>query len=128
MSNNNFIKEFSNNILTLHRYTKRLIAITTDIILCILCTWMAFAVRSEYWLTLKPALDVSILYEAFNFNSALISAMIAIPLFWLFGLYRTIFRYTGFSIFFTILMSSIVYGFLYFFIGVYGFKIITRTI
>ena len=128
MSNNNFIKEFSNNILTLHRYTKRLIAITTDIILCILCTWMAFAVRSEYWLTLKPALDVSILYEAFNFNSALISAMIAIPLFWLFGLYRTIFRYTGFSIFFTILMSSIVYGFLYFFIGVYGVKIIPRPI
>ena len=54
--------------------------------------------------------------------------MIAIPIFWLFGLYRTIFRYTGFSIFFNILNASIIYGLLYFIIGVLGIKLIPKPI
>ena len=89
---------------------------------------MAFAIRSEYWLAIKPEIDRSILLQDFSFNSVLISILIAIPIFWLFGLYRTIFRYTGFSIFFTILMSSFVYGILYFTIAVYGIKIVPRPI
>ena len=120
----NYFIEFTNNILSLHRYSKRTIAIISDATLCVLCTLLAFTVRSEYWLALKPRLDVSILFSDFNVVSALISAMIAIPIFWLFGLYRTIFRYTSFSIFFTILMSSCVYGILYYSIAVYGTNLI----
>ena len=124
----NYIYNFSNSIFSFHRYSKRLIATICDVILCILCTWMAFAVRSEYWLAIKPEIDKSILLQDFSFNSLLISILIAIPVFWLFGLYRTIFRYTGFSIFFTILMSSFVYGILYFTIAVYGVKAVPRPI
>ena len=124
----NYFIELTNNILSLRRYSKQTIAIITDVTLCVLCTWFAFTVRSEYWLALKPRLEVSILFSDFNLGSALISAMIAIPIFWLFGLYRTIFRYTGFSIFFTILMSSCVYGILYFSIAVYGIKLVPRPI
>ncbi|MDA9665514.1 polysaccharide biosynthesis protein [Candidatus Pelagibacter sp.] len=124
----NYIKKISNNTLSLNRYSKRSIAIITDILLCILCTWIAFAVRSEYWISLKPTIELSLLYQELNFKSALLSVIIAIPIFWLFGLYRTIFRYTGFSIFFTILISSLIYGLLYFTLGVYGFKLIPRPI
>ena len=124
----NYIKKFLNNILSLHRYSKRLIAILTDASLCFLSTWIAFIIRSEYWLALNPEIDVLILYENFNFHSVLISIIIAIPIYWLFGLYRTIFRYTGFSIFFTILMSSCIYGILYYSIGVYVVEGIPRPI
>ena len=110
---NNFIHEISNSITLLHRYSKQAIAITIDISLCILCTWLAFILR----------LEELILFKDLNFYPALISVIIAIPIFWLFGLYRTIFRYTGLSIIFTIMMSTFTYGMLYFLvIGVYGIE------
>jgi len=115
----NFIQEISNNILSLHRYSKRSIAIITDFGLCIFCTWLAFFLRLEEFILLKN----------FNFYPAAISVIIAIPVFWLFGLYRTIFRYTGLSIVFNILASTLVYGLLYFLvIGVYGVQGVPRSI
>ncbi len=115
----NYFKEFSNSILSIHRYSKRTIAIITDIGLCILCTWLAFTLR----------LEELILYKDFNLYPALISVIIAIPIFWLFGLYRTIFRYTGLSIIFTILASTFVYGLLYLLIiGVYSIQGVPRSI
>ena len=115
----NYIKEFSNSILSLHRYSKRIIAIITDSGLCILCTWLAFTLR----------LEELILFKDFNFFPAVIAVIIAIPIFWLFGLYRTIFRFTGLSIIFTILASSFVYGLIYFLvIGVYSIQGVPRSI
>ena len=107
------------NILSIDRYAKRLIAMVNDLALCILCTWLAFFLRLEEF----------ILFKDFNFSIAIISAIIAIPIFWLFGLYRTIFRYTGLSIIFTILASVSVYGLFYFLIiGIYGIEGVPRSI
>jgi FlaA1/EpsC-like NDP-sugar epimerase len=115
---NNFIQEISNSITLIHRYSKQAIAIITDIGLCILCTWLAFILR----------LEELILFKDLNFYPALISVIIAIPIFWLFGLYRTIFRYTGLSIIFTIMMSTFTYGMLYFLvIGVYGIEGVPKS-
>tara|TARA_A100001011_G_scaffold96043_1_gene101048 strand:+ start:1938 stop:3923 length:1986 start_codon:yes stop_codon:yes gene_type:complete len=115
----NYYHEISNNVLSLHRYSKRSIAIITDLGLCIFCTWIAFFLRLEEFILLKN----------FNFYPAAISVIIAIPIFWLFGLYRTIFRYTGLSIVFNILASTLVYGLLYFLvIGVYGVQGVPRSI
>ena len=122
----NFIKEILNSNFYLPRYSKRAIAMITDAGLCILCTWIAFALR----------LEELILFKDFNFHPALISVAIALPIFWLFGLYRTIFRYTNLSLILTILSSTFFYGLLYFLvIGVYGvvsntpnFLIIPRSI
>ena len=115
----NFITKYSNIISSLHRYSKRIIAIISDICFCILCTWLAFVLR----------LDQLIFFKDFNLTPALISICIAIPIFWLFGLYRTIYRYTSFSIIFTILASIIIYGLLYFLvIGVYGIQKVPRSI
>ena len=67
----NYINEFSNSILSLHRYSKRTIAIVTDSGLCILCTWLAFTLR----------LEELILFKDFNFFPAIIAVIIAIPIF-----------------------------------------------
>ena len=115
----NFIREISNNIVSLNRYSKRLIAILTDISLCILCTWLAFVLRLEELILLKNL----------NLLAALISTIIAIPVFWLFDIYRTIFHYTSLSIIFTISASMLVYGFLYFLvISAYGLDGVPRSI
>ena len=104
-------KEFSSSVLSLHRYIKRSIAIVNDIGLCVLCTWLAFVLR----------LEELILFKDFNFYTALISIIIAIPIFWSFGLYKIIFRYTGLSIILNILAALFVYGLMYFLIiSVYG--------
>ena len=115
----NYIKEFSSSILSLNRYSKRTIVMIADIALCILCTWLAFLIR----------LEELILFKDFNFYPAMTSVIIAIPVLWLFGIYRTFFRYTSFSIISTIAASTFVYGILYFLvIGVYGINGVPRSI
>ena len=110
---NNFFKLFSDFTISFNKYSKRIIVIFTDSILCIICTWLAFVLRLEEF----------ILFKDFNFYPAAISIIIAIPIFWFFGLYRTIFRYTGTSIILTILASTFVYGLLYFLaIGIFGIQ------
>ena len=87
--------------------------------LCILCTWLAFILRLEELIVLKN----------FNFYPAIISVILAIPIFWLFGLYRTIFRFTGLSIFVSILAATFIYGLLFFLVvGVYGMQGVPRSI
>jgi len=112
------MKEILNSTFYLPRYSKRLIAMMSDACLCILCTWFAFVLR----------LEELILFKDFNFYPALISVIIALPIFWLFGLYRTIFRYTGLSIVLNILTSTFVYGLIYFLIiGIYGISSFTTN-
>ena len=112
-------KKFADNIKSLHRYSKRVIVILIDIGLCIFSTWLAFTLR----------LEKLIFFEDFNLYPALISIIIAIPIFWIFGLYRTIFRYTGFSIAINIFASVSVYGVFYFLIiGIYSIEGVPRSV
>ena len=114
-----FLTEVSQNIINLPRYTKRTMAILMDIGLCILCTWLAFFLRLEEFFKIN---DVTTL-------AVEISILLAIPIFWLMGLYKTIFRFQGSSIIFTVLVATSVYGLLYFaVIGIYGIQGIPRSI
>ena len=107
------------NLIKLNKYSKRVIAIFFDIILCVLSTWFAFILR----------LDQFILLSDFNLFSVLLSIAIAIPVFWLFGLYKAIIRYTNLSIIFKILISVSIYGLLFFLVvGLYGLKGVPRSI
>ena len=116
---NNLFKEVSVSTFSVHRYSKRIIALITDLALCILCTWLAFFLRLEQFILLKN----------FNFYPALISMILAIPIFWLMGLYKTIFRFAGSSIIFTVFVASFAYSLLYFaVIGIYGIQGIPRSI
>ena len=113
------MKELSNSLLVLPRSSKQAIAIFTDVGLCLICTWLSFIIIIEDLILLKDL----------NLYSAIISIIIAIPIFWLFGLYRTIFRYTSLSIIITILGSMFVYGLLYFLvIGAYSIQGVPRSI
>ena len=113
------MKQFSNSILSLPRNSKRAIAIIVDVGLCVFCTWIALILRFGDLILLKDFY----LYPVF------ISVIIAIPIFSLFGLYRTIFRFADKSILLAITLSTLVYGILYFsIIGIYGIQGIPRTI
>ena len=114
-----FLNEISNNILSLNRYSKRAIVITFDIILCIFCTWIAFVLRFESLIQFK---DI-------NYLPSILSIVLFIPIFWMFGLYRTIFRFNVFSIILNISTSIIVYSLLYFsVIAIYGINGVPRSI
>ena len=111
--------EISKNFINLPRYTKRIIVILIDIGLCISCTWFAFFLRLEKFIQIN---DITAL-------AVLISVIVAIPIFWLMGLYKTIFRFQGSSILFTVFIATCAYSLLYFaVISVYGIQGIPRSI
>ena len=116
---NLFNKDISKQLFSLDRYTKKTIAIIADVILCVFAVWLAFYIRLEEFIILK---DI-------NYTPVLLSVILAIPIFWVFGVYRTLFRYAGISILNTISLSTFVYGLVYFsIIGIYGIKDIPRSI
>ena len=127
-----YLKKIFNSFPSLHRYSKRSIAIISDVSLCIFSTWVIFKLRAFYWVTIKPGIDgikpVTDELILFEFNAALLSVILAISIFWLFGLYRTIFRYTGLSIFLNILIASTTYGTFFFLIGVHGIKYVPKPV
>jgi FlaA1/EpsC-like NDP-sugar epimerase len=116
---NLFNKDFSKYLFGLHRYIKKVLAITIDIILCVFAIWLAFYIRLEEFILLK---DI-------NYNIILLSVTLVLPIFWVFGVYRTLFRYAGLSILNTIGLSTFVYGLVYFLIiAIYGIKDVPRSI
>jgi FlaA1/EpsC-like NDP-sugar epimerase len=109
----------SQNLFNLPRYTKKFIAIIIDVGLCILCTWLAFYIRLEKFIKID---DVTVL-------AILISIFLAIPIFWLLGLYKAMFRFTGLSLILTVALAIVVYAFIYFpIISIYGIQGIPRSI
>ena len=113
------LTDVSKNIINLPRYSKRIIAILIDIGLCTFCTWFAFYLRLEKFIQIN---DITTL-------AVLISVLLAIPIFWLTGLYKTIFRFQDSSIIFTVFVATFAYALLYFsLISIYGIKGIPRSI
>ena len=113
------LTQLSKNVINLPRYTKRIIAILIDTGLCILCTWLAFYLRLEEFVKID---DVTTL-------AVEISILFAILIFWLMGLYKTIYRFQGSSIIFTVFIATFTYGLFYFaVIGIYGIQGIPRSI
>lgn len=107
------------NATNLPRYAKIILAIIVDIGLCIFCTWLAFYLRLEQFISIN---DI-------KFLAALISIFLAIPIFLISGLYKTMFRFGGLSIFLTVLMAIFPYSLLYFsIIGIYVVPSIPRSI
>jgi FlaA1/EpsC-like NDP-sugar epimerase len=113
------IHTVAKSILNLPRFAKKIVAIIVDLSLCVLSTWFAFYLR----------LDQFILIQGAALAAVIVSVSLALPVFWLFGLYQTIFRYSGLSIMFSISIALLIYGFLYFLVfGVYGVAGIPRSI
>ncbi|MDC3373391.1 polysaccharide biosynthesis protein [Candidatus Pelagibacter sp.] len=110
---------FSDKIYSLHRYSKRWIAITTDAFFCVFTLWLAFYLR----------LEELVLFKDIGLTPILLTIFLAITIFWVTGLYRTLFRYSGISILSTISLSVIIYGLIFFsIISVYGITGVPRSI
>ena len=106
-------------ILALPRSTKRIIALSVDISLCVLTVWLAFYLRLGEFVTLigKPLWAVGI------------SLVLALPIFMVSGLYRAIFRYSGWSALLAVARAIAIYGLLYASaITAIGFDGIPRTV
>ena len=111
------------SLLSLPRLAKVSIVITLDALLCVIATWLSFYLRLGEWV---PFLDSTIWKPQI---AALCSLFLALPLFFITGFYRSIFRYSGMLAAITIAKSTLIYGTVYaVFFTVIGFIGIPRTI
>jgi FlaA1/EpsC-like NDP-sugar epimerase len=70
------------------RRVKQALVLLVDVCLCAVTVWAAVALRQEAWVPWSQHL----------LSLAVASAVLVVPLFLRFGLYRAIFRYAGFSV------------------------------
>ena len=104
--------------LDLSKKDKILFSILIDFFLCILTVWISFYLRIGYF----P-------FSKVLFLPSIFSILFAIPVFYFSGLYRTIFRYSGWPALLTVSKSICIYGLLFsFLITFISFKDIPRTI
>ena len=97
------LRQASRPILALPRYAKRIIVLLVDISLCVLTVWFAFYLRLGEFISLSGN----------AFWAIGISIAFALPVFVLSGLYRTIFRYSGWPAMFAVSRANAIYGLLY---------------
>ena len=90
-------------MLALPRAAKRMVALSVDLGLCILTVWLAYYLRLGEFV----ALTGNALWAAG------VSICIALPIFIASGLYRAIFRYSGWPALLTVARAVVVYGLLY---------------
>ncbi len=106
-------------LLDLPRDIKLIISLGVDTFSCIFTVWIAFYLRIGQFVPL----------EKFIILPSFLSIIIAIPVFYFSGLYRTIFRYSGWPAMLTVSKSIIIYGFIFsIFITLISFKDVPRTI
>ncbi len=90
-------------MLLLPRLAKRSIAILHDISLCVLSVWLAFYLRLGEFVVLSGNALLAIG----------ISVALALPIFIVSGLYRAIFRYSGWHALLAVARATAIYGLLY---------------
>ncbi len=114
-----YFKNLALPVLSLPRVAKRLVVLAVDASLCIFTVWFAFYLRLGEFVSLSgPALA-----------AALASIAIALPVFIISGLYRAIFRYSGWPALMTVNKAAAVYGLIYaaLFTAI-GFQGVPRTV
>lgn len=92
----------------LPRFAKRGLVMAVDISLCVLTVWFAFYLRLGEWVPLSGHPVWRPIW------AAVLSIVVAVPIFITQGFYRAIFRYSGWPALMTVTKSMLVYGLLYF--------------
>ena len=110
-------------ILGLPRVAKRLIVLLVDAGICILSVYFAFYLRVGEWVPL---------FSGSSWNPLLVlevSILLSLPIFLAFGLYREIFRYSGWFALLTLLRAMCLYAFIFAVIfTVIGIEGVPRTV
>lgn len=97
------LKNLVMSTLALPRLAKSFIVLALDTTLCVLTVWLAYYLRLGEFIALAGAAS----------TAALASVSIALPIFVLSGLYRAIFRYSGWPALLAVTRAITVYGLLY---------------
>ena len=99
----NAIANSAQSLLTLPRSTKRLVALSVDSSVCVLTVWLAFYLRLGEFVSLSGS----------SIWAVLVALALALPIFIVFGLYRAIFRYSGWPALMTVAQACGIYGIIY---------------
>lgn len=89
-------------LIALPRSLKRIIAVAADGGLAVLAVWIAFYLRLGYWVTLSDR----------GWQAAIL-ALMALPIYFGFGVYRTVFRHGGSTAASVIVPATFCYGIVY---------------
>ncbi|KDB08734.1 polysaccharide biosynthesis protein CapD [Burkholderia sp. lig30] len=90
-------------VLGLPRVTKRIIALLVDMSLCVLTVWLAYYLRLGEFVALSGSALIAVG----------VSMAMALPVFIVSGLYRAIFRYSGWPALLAVARAVGIYGLLY---------------
>ncbi len=91
------------------RMAKRLLVLSVDLSLCVLTVWLAYYLRLGEFISFAGASE----WAQGAFWAGVASVAIALPLFVLSGLYRAIFRYSGWPALMAVARAVGIYGLIY---------------
>jgi FlaA1/EpsC-like NDP-sugar epimerase len=112
-------RDVARKLLSLSRYEKRLLALTVDTLLAIWTVWAAIYLRLGEWVWPVGS----------QWLAVAAAPLIAIPIFMRSGLYRAIFRYTGWPAMLAVIRACLLYGAIYAIIFTFiGVPPIPRTV
>jgi FlaA1/EpsC-like NDP-sugar epimerase len=103
------LSRWAKSVLALPRLTKRLLVLALDSGLCVLSVWLALYLRLGEWVPLAGP----------TAWAAVVSVVLALPVFITSGLYRAIFRYSGLPAMVAVARAMVMYGLA--FAGVFTF-------
>ncbi|UVO52834.1 nucleoside-diphosphate sugar epimerase/dehydratase [Sphingomonas sp. SUN039] len=113
------IDSFAKWLLGRSRTVKRLLAVTMDAVLCVATIAVAFYLRVGVW----------IWPQGTQWISVVVSVALAVPIFASLGLYRVIFRYSGWPALVAVARAGVAYGLIYAsIITIFGVPNVPRTI
>jgi FlaA1/EpsC-like NDP-sugar epimerase len=99
-------------ILGWPRWFKRLMVLALDLVLCIIATWVAFYLRLGVGVNVwGEQLTPDLLAKPWV--ATIVSIVVSLPIFIFFGLYRAIFRYSGWPALLTIARAISLYAAIY---------------
>lgn len=119
----NIFAECSQFLLSFSRRAKQSLVLLIDLSACIITVYIAFYLRLGEWGLIRNDINSGL------FLATVISLGLALPIFFVFGFYRAIFRYSGIASFLAIVKAIVIYSFLYAtFFTVIGISGIPRTV
>ena len=99
----NNLYRYSQPILSIPRSAKIGVVLSVDACLCVLSVWLAYYLRLGDFVALSNAELIAVT----------LSVLFALPIFFVSGLYRAIFRYSGWPALLTVARAVAVYGLIY---------------
>ena len=96
-------------VLALPRPAKRLVALIVDLSLCVLTVWLAYYLRLGEFISFAGSSE----WAQGSIWAGVVSVGIALPIFIVSGLYRAIFRYSGWPALLAVARAVGIYGLLY---------------